>query len=75
MSVQTAIRLPEELHQRFVALSQRTGRPAAFYMRDALQRHIEDLEDAYRADEIIARIERGEEEVLNSDEMWRGLDD
>ena len=38
MSVQTAIRLPEDLHKRFVALSRKTGRTAAFYMREALQR-------------------------------------
>ena len=67
ISVQTAMRLPEHLHQRFVALSRKTGRTAAFYMREALQRHIADLEDAFRADELIERIERGEE-------MWRGMD-
>lgn len=74
MSVQTAIRLPEDLHQRFVALSRKTGRTAAFYMREALQRHIADLEDAFRADELIERNERGEEQILSSEEMWRGLD-
>lgn len=74
MSVQTAIRLPDELHQRFVELSRKTGRTTAFYMREALQRHIEDLEDTYKADEIIERIERGDEEILTSEEMWRGLD-
>ena len=74
MSVQTAIRLPDDLHERFVALSRKTGRTAAFYMREALQRHIEDLEDAFKADEILERIERGDEPVLTSDEMWRDLD-
>ena len=33
MSKQTAVRLPDELNERLVALAKRTGRPVAYYIR------------------------------------------
>jgi RHH-type rel operon transcriptional repressor/antitoxin RelB len=55
-----ALRLPEEIEKRLDALAKRTGRTKSFYAREAILRHLEDLEDAYLARK---RLERGGERV------------
>lgn len=44
-----SIRLKPKLEQRLSALSEETGRPKSFYVREALERHLEELEDQYIA--------------------------
>lgn len=44
-----ALRLPEEIEKRLEQLAKRTGRTKSFYAREAILRHLEDLEDAYLA--------------------------
>ncbi len=46
-----AIRLSPEIEGRLEALAQKTGRTKSFYVREALEEHLEDLEDAYLAEE------------------------
>ncbi|MDR1077908.1 MAG: DUF6290 family protein [Propionibacteriaceae bacterium] len=46
-----SLRLPAEVKERLDALSRRTGRTSAFYVRKAIERCLEDLEDAYAADQ------------------------
>ena len=46
-----AIRLPEEIEGRLDTLARKTGRTKSFYVRQALEEHLEDLEDAYLAEE------------------------
>ncbi len=55
-----ALRLPDDLEQRLEELARRTGRTKRFYAREAILRHIEDLEDAYLARD---RLQRGGERV------------
>ncbi len=52
-----SIRLPAELKARLDDLSLRTGRTSAFYVRQALEAHLEDLADAYAADEAYKQWE------------------
>lgn len=75
MSKQTAVRLPDELNERLVALSKRTGRPVAYYIREAIEEHLEDLEDIYQAEQVLERLGRGEEQVMESEAFWRDLAD
>lgn len=49
-----SVRIPDELAQRFEALAKETNRPKSYYIREALERAIEDLEDIYLAE---ARLE------------------
>jgi RHH-type rel operon transcriptional repressor/antitoxin RelB len=44
-----ALRLPPEVEKRLDALARRTGRTKSFYAREAILRHLDDLEDAYVA--------------------------
>lgn len=60
ISKQTNVRLPNEINLRLEKLSSRTGRTKAFYIRQALEAHLEDLEDIYEADKIYQRILNGE---------------
>lgn len=46
-----ALRLPPDLERRLDALAKRTGRSKSFYAREAILEHIEDLEDAYLAED------------------------
>jgi RHH-type transcriptional regulator, rel operon repressor / antitoxin RelB len=50
-----ALRLPPEIEQRLAALAKRTGRSKSYYAREAILRHVEDLEDYYLARRRLAR--------------------
>jgi RHH-type rel operon transcriptional repressor/antitoxin RelB len=51
------VRLTPDEEARLDALSRRTGRTKSFYVRTAIQTHLEDLEDAYAADEAMKDFE------------------
>jgi len=50
-----ALRLPPEIEKRLAALAKKTGRTKSFYAREAILRHIEDIEDAYLASRRLGR--------------------
>jgi len=50
-----ALRLPPEIEKRLAALAKKTGRTKSFYAREAILRHIEDLEDNHLARRRLAR--------------------
>ena len=75
MTKQTAISLTDETHERLKVLSERTGRTPLSYIHEAIERHLEDLEDVHAADEAMERLARGEDKIVSAEEFWRGLDD
>jgi RHH-type transcriptional regulator, rel operon repressor / antitoxin RelB len=77
MAKQTAVRLPDETYERLQALAARTGRTATFYIRQAIEEHLEDLEDIYLAERVLEGIERGEIGTRPLKEVMEelGLDD
>jgi RHH-type rel operon transcriptional repressor/antitoxin RelB len=70
----TSIRLSAETEKRLDVLAAKTGRSKAYYLREMTERGLEDMEDYYLAAEVMERIRRGEEDVMSSEEFWRGLD-
>ena len=50
-----ALRLPPEIEQRLDALARKSGRSKSYYAREAILRHIEDIEDDYLARRRLAR--------------------
>jgi RHH-type rel operon transcriptional repressor/antitoxin RelB len=50
-----ALRLPLEIEKRLDALARKTGRTKSFYAREAILRHLEDLEDYHLARKRMAR--------------------
>ena len=70
----TSVRLSAETEKRLEVLAAKTGRSKAYYLREMIERGLEDMEDYYLAAEVMERIKRGEEDVMSSEEFWRGLD-
>jgi RHH-type rel operon transcriptional repressor/antitoxin RelB len=72
-----AIRLPADIEKRLDHLAKRTGRTKTWYVREALLRHLEDLEDVYYADKALIAIREGRSKTYTLEEVERslGLDD
>lgn len=63
----TSIRLPEDLEARLERLAARTGRTKSFYIKQAIEEHIADLEDFYLAERRMCEYDPAENATL--DEM------
>lgn len=50
-----ALRLPPEIEKRLETLAKKTGRTKSFYAREAILRHLEDLEDYHLAERRLRR--------------------
>lgn len=67
-----ALRLPPEIEKRLDRLAKRTGRTKSFFAREAILRHLEDLEDFHLARRRLARkaprvtLEQLEDELAGS---------
>jgi RHH-type transcriptional regulator, rel operon repressor / antitoxin RelB len=72
-----AIRLPQSIEKRLDKLAKRSGRTKTYYAREAILRHIEDLEDIHEAERILQRVRAGKERTYTLEEVARrlGLDD
>jgi RHH-type transcriptional regulator, rel operon repressor / antitoxin RelB len=70
----TSIRLAPEIEERLDFLAARTGRSKAYYLRELIERGLEDVEDYYLAAEVLERIRSGDEDVMTAEDFWRGLD-
>jgi len=67
------IRLPETINKRLGILADQTGRTKAYYVREALLDHLEELEDTYIA---LRRLEKPEKTYsLEEVEQKRDLAD
>ncbi len=64
-----AIRLSEEMESRLETLAKRTGRTKTFYAREAIEQHLEDLEDLYLAERVSKRIRAGKEQTSSLEEV------
>ncbi|HIF17568.1 MAG TPA: TraY domain-containing protein [Cycloclasticus sp.] len=77
MSRQAAIRLEDDIYTRLQELASKTGRTATFYMREAIETHLEDLEDIYLAEQVFDQVKRGKQRTFSLSEVERelGLED
>lgn len=73
----TSIRLSPETEQRLTFLAAQTGRTKAFYLREIIDRGLEDVEDYYLAADIVDRIRKGQEQVHSAADVRKelGLED
>ena len=69
----TGIRLSDDIQTRLDILAKRTGRTKSFYVREAIDRYLEDMEDVYMADTVLQRIRNGKEKVYTQDEVGKRL--
>ncbi|MGB8818883.1 MAG: DUF6290 family protein [Rhizobiaceae bacterium] len=66
-----AIRLSPELEARLDALAKRTGRTKTFYAREAIEQHLEDLEDLYEAEKVLEDIKSGKTTTIPLKEVMK----
>jgi RHH-type transcriptional regulator, rel operon repressor / antitoxin RelB len=71
------ITLTPEFEERLNKLAAETRRDKNDFLREIIERGLDDVEDYYLADEVMARIRRGEEAVHSEADVRRelGLDD
>ena len=75
MSKQTAVRIPDETYERLQALAARTRRTATYYIREAIEEHLEDMEDVYLAEQALESLKRGKDTIISGEDFWNGLED
>nr|VFJ92370.1 MAG: RHH-type transcriptional regulator, rel operon repressor / antitoxin RelB [Candidatus Kentron sp. H]VFJ93342.1 MAG: RHH-type transcriptional regulator, rel operon repressor / antitoxin RelB [Candidatus Kentron sp. H]VFK00141.1 MAG: RHH-type transcriptional regulator, rel operon repressor / antitoxin RelB [Candidatus Kentron sp. H] len=73
MSKTTAIRLPDNTYTRLRNPALQTGRTATDYIQEAVETHLDDLEDAYLAEKALEDIRSGLVKPISLDEMSQRL--
>ena len=68
-----SIRLPEALENRLTKLSEKTGRSKSYYARQAIEEHIDDLEDAILAEKILADLKAGRTDTVDWNDVKKEL--
>jgi RHH-type transcriptional regulator, rel operon repressor / antitoxin RelB len=73
----TSIRLAPEVEQRLDYLASHTGRTKAYYLREVIEKGLEEMEDYYLAADVLERVRKGQEQVHSAADVRRdlGLDD
>ena len=73
----TSVRLSAETERRLVFLASQTGRTKAFYLREIIDRGLDDIEDYYLAADVLERLRKGQEQVHTAADVRKelGLDD
>ncbi|MBS3951680.1 DUF6290 family protein [Methylicorpusculum oleiharenae] len=69
----TSIRLSAEIEKRLDYLAGQTGRTKAFYLREIIEKGLDDMEDYYLATDVLERVRKGEERVYSLDEVENAL--
>jgi RHH-type rel operon transcriptional repressor/antitoxin RelB len=69
-AIMLAVRIPDEMELRLEKLAVLTGRPKSFYVREALQSHLDEIEDTYTA---LYRLEHPSKR-WSLEDLERGLD-
>lgn len=69
----TSIRLTPDAEHRLDVLVSQTGHSNAFYLREMIERGLEDLEDYYLAIEVLERVRTGTEPVYSAAEARKAL--
>jgi RHH-type rel operon transcriptional repressor/antitoxin RelB len=57
----TSIRLTPEIEERLNFLAAQTGRSKAFYLREIIERGLDDMEDYFLAADVLERVRKGKE--------------
>ena len=72
-----AVRVSEELEMRLDRLAQLTGRTKTYYVREAIEDHLDDLEEAYLAEKVLKKVRSGGEKLMPLEDVVKqyGLDD
>lgn len=69
----TSIRLEPDVEERLDFLASQTGRTKAFYLREIIDRGLEDIEDYYLAADVLERLRKGQEQTHTADDVRKSL--
>jgi RHH-type rel operon transcriptional repressor/antitoxin RelB len=72
-----SLRLPDDVSERLANIAALTGRSKTFYMVEAIQEHLDDLEDLYLAEQRLIDVRAGKSEIVSLEDVMRryGLED
>lgn len=73
MSRMINFRVDEAINDRLDRMARLTGRTKTWYVREAVSEYLDDLEDIYLADQVMERVESGEENVHALADLEREL--
>jgi len=68
-----AIRLPATIEKRLDRLAKRTGRTKTYYAREAILKHLEDLEDIHDAEKVLADLRAGRTHTVSLEAAMKRL--
>ena len=66
-----AIRLPADIEKRLDRLAKRTGRTKTYYAREAILRHLEDLEDIHDAQKAMENLLAGRSKTVPLEKLMK----
>ncbi len=69
------LNLPQDIDRRLEALAEQTGRTKAFYVREAIEMHLDNLEDTDLAEERLKGVRAADAISLATLKIELGLDD
>ena len=73
----TSIRLTPEIEERLNFLAAQTGRSKAFYLREIIERGLDEMEDYFLEADVLERVRKGKEKICSLAEIKKdpGLKD
>jgi RHH-type rel operon transcriptional repressor/antitoxin RelB len=69
----TTVRLSPDTEARLDQLAAKTGRTKAFYLRCLIEEHLDDIEDAYLADQALREFRASGEKAIPFNEVCKEL--
>lgn len=69
----TSVRLDPSLEQRLDRLAALTGRTKAYYLRELVEKGLQDMEEYYLAAATMERVRKGEEKTYSAAEVRAAL--
>jgi len=66
-----SVRLPEEMEKRIERLAKSTRRPKSFFIKEALNNYLDDMEDYY---EVLKRKNDKERNLITLEELEKALE-
>ena len=70
-SIMVTVRLPEELEEKLEKITRATRRPKSFYIKEALERYMIDMEDFYLA---LDRLSKPDARYYTTEEIKHELE-
>ena len=73
LTATVTFRTTPELKERVNFLAKETRRPTSFYYNLLLEDYLDDLEDIYLSENVLADIRSGKEKTIPADEVYKEL--